>query len=483
MNRKKVDSHLERTFLTALITCKPFLAAAAPVMDLGLLQTDYFRQVAEWCKEYWVKYNDAPGRNIEAIYYAWSEKQPLLTPLAESIHALLGHLSDQYDTAGQELNVPHLIDELSGYLTLRSLDRLQNDVHIAIDQGDTAEAKRIVSDYRGITLGQGIGFDALNDRAPWERAFAEQTPSLIRFPGDAGRFLNDAFTAESLIGVQGPEKRGKTSWCMEFAMRALRDRKKVAFFEVGDLSERQIILRLGIRLTGLPLWPKQVGAIAVPTSIEMKTAEQIESDKAEFGKGHPRASVIYTDEDCPSTVNYRDARRACRRFLRGRGIPSNTPFFKISVHANSSINVAGINDILKQWQYEEGFIPQVIIIDYPDILAPENTKDEFRHSVNSTWKAMRKLSQEWHAAVVAPTQADAASYDKETIGAGNFSEDKRKNAHVTGMLGLNQTPKEKEMGIMRLNWILLRESDFRADRCLHVAQCIPLGRAFCAGVL
>jgi hypothetical protein len=62
---------------------------------------------------------------------------------------------------------------------------------------------------------------------------------------------------------------------------------------------------------------------------------------------------------------------------------------------------------------------------------------------------------------------------------GHFSENKAKMAHVTGMIGLNQTPQEKRDGIMRLNWVVLREYEFDTDRCLFVAQCLPLARPFC----
>jgi hypothetical protein len=85
--------------------------------------------------------------------------------------------------------------------------------------------------------------------------------------------------------------------------------------------------------------------------------------------------------------------------------------------------------------------------------------------------------------VVAPTQADAASYEQHTQKMKNFSEDKRKLAHVTGLIGLNQTDTEKGGGIMRLNWIVLREAPFEARRCLYVAQCLPLGKVLCCSRL
>ena len=56
----------------------------------------------------------------------------------------------------------------------------------------------------------------------------------------------------------------------------------------------------------------------------------------------------------------------------------------------------------------------------------------------------------------------------------NFSEDKRKHAHVTGTVGLNQTKEESKIGIMRLNWIVAREMRFNSHKCCHVAGCLDI---------
>jgi hypothetical protein len=117
----------------------------------------------------------------------------------------------------------------------------------------------------------------------------------------------------------------------------------------------------------------------------------------------------------------------------------------------------------------------VIVIDYADILANPPGFNESRDATNATWKHLRRLSQERHCLVVTATQADAASYRAETIDASNFSEDKRKLSHVTGMVGINSTPEEKENSMQRLNWVVLRESEFNVTRCVHVASCIDIG--------
>ncbi len=474
MRRRRVDSKLERQFLIGLITSKPFLASASPAIDLSLLQTDCFRQVAEWCLDYFQEYGDAPGQNIEALYHAWVESND--ADESEDIGDFLGTLSSEYETA-DGINVAHLLDELGTYLSTRKLTMLSDSITADLMAGEVGDALNAVSDFTSVDLGKGIGIDVLNDRSAWTRAFATPPEPLIIFPGDAGQFFGPALTRDALIGVQGPEKMGKTFWCIEFAIRSLRNRKKVAVFEVGDLSESQIMMRLGSRLSKRPIWLDHCGDIEVPASI--KLIKELDDE----GHLQIRTAMKHRVVIAARPATKRVCVRACRKFVRALGLPKQEPHFMLSVHPNSSINVKGITGILQRWRHEKNFVPDVIIIDYADILAPENVAKESRDQVNETWKALRRLSQEQHCLVIAPTQADAATYKTQLQTMGNFSEDKRKMAHVTGMLGLNRTDQEKEDGLMRLNWLVLREHDFSPRRCLYVGQCLPLARAFCCGAL
>ena len=62
----------------------------------------------------------------------------------------------------------------------------------------------------------------------------------------------------------------------------------------------------------------------------------------------------------------------------------------------------------------------------------------------------------------------------------NIAEDKRKYAHVTAMWGLNQDPKgrEKKLGIMRLNELVVREGIFNIHNEVAILQDLRSGRPF-----
>ena len=110
-------------------------------------------------------------------------------------------------------------------------------------------------------------------------------------------------------------------------------------------------------------------------------------------------------------------------------------------------------------------------IDYADNLAPIDGRIDTRHQINATWQALRGISQIFHCLLFTATQANAKGYNTYILGPGNFSESKMKNAHVTGMIGINQTEDEKDMDITRLGWIELRGEPFSRRKTVKVAGC------------
>lgn len=113
----------------------------------------------------------------------------------------------------------------------------------------------------------------------------------------------------------------------------------------------------------------------------------------------------------------------------------------------------------------------VVVVDYADELAAEphtRTMDK-RHQINETWRILRRIALNNHCLMVTATQSAATAYDKDVIRKTDFSESKTKNAHVTGALGINQTPEEKKLGIFRLNWLFLREGKWADNQTVMVA--------------
>jgi hypothetical protein len=229
-------------------------------------------------------------------------------------------------------------------------------------------------------------------------------------------------------------------------------RNLTLYYSVGDLSEKQVYRRFITRATGRPIEP---GSVYKPRHLQP------------VKKGQP----VMVEHECaefPNRINKDEIVKARER-IRLR-TATEKPLLQITCTPNGSTSVSAIDADIEE-RIKQGWVPKVVVIDYADILAsePGTTSQDYRHQINATWSAMRRLSQKYHVCLVTATQSDAASYKTWLLTRDNFSEDKRKLAHVTGMCGINQTEEEKKFGIYRLNWLALREGIYYETR--YVTTC------------
>jgi hypothetical protein len=189
-----------------------------------------------------------------------------------------------------------------------------------------------------------------------------------------------------------------------------------------------------------------------------------------------RGSVWIKKIPQTSPLSANQAKKALRKFFR-----KYRRRFKLATYPAGILTVSEIRRALNDWERYDGFVPDLIVIDYADLLSADDGQvKEFRHRQDHIWKSLRALSQERHVLLITATQADADSYKRGKLSLSNFSEDKRKLAHVTAQYGLNQDPqgREKKIGVMRINEIVVREGEFSADNEVFILQDLSSGRPF-----
>lgn len=448
----------ERAVLAAMVTDPQALARIAPKWPTppaeGLFRTRWANLVGRWCVSYHRKYAGAPGRRLESMFARWSDGRSADKDTVDLLSTFLRGLSYEYEATADEQNTAYTLD-LAGTLfrTIR-LERLATSVDGACAAGDVDGAEAAVSGYHGVDLGSGQAVEVTTDRAALEAAFADQEEALVTYGGDLGKFFGNSLARASFVSLMAPEKRGKTWWLLDLAWQAMRQRRRTAFFSVGDMTEAQVLRRVAARAAGLPNYPRQVmwpKAIHIP-------------------EGAYTAEVAAVVRDYTEAVTARTAWEAMGK-IRKKGANR----LRLATYPAGTCSVADIDATLDGWA-AEGWVVDVVVIDYADILAPPPGHQEQRHQTNATWTQLRALSQARHCLVVTATQTDAASYTQAVLTRSNFSDDKRKLAHVTGMVGINQSDAEKERGVMRLNWIARREAEYSERRCCHVAGCLSVGR-------
>jgi len=463
MRIDKKDNSDERRILIAMIVDSVVLARINSKWQPRSFKSKWANIIARWCLNYYQRYNKAPMKHIESLFEGWSSRTQDKSSV-NLVSSFLSSLSDEYEDLKSESNSDYMIDIASQYFNQVRIENLIEQVESDISDGHSDRAHDRLVGYSRIEMGAGEGIDVLQNVDVIRKAFeTDRKETLIEFQGALGKFFRNSLEREGFISFMGKKGVGKSFWLMAIAYEAMLQRRKVAMFEVGDMGESQTMRRLMIRAAKQPRYACDV---YYPTRIwynEKKRKVEREFELKGFTK----------------SLSWRKAAKACAKIMRKK-IKSKETYLKLSCHFNSTLSVDGIESILQDWE-RSSWIPDVIVIDYADILKMEYAGIEGRDRINETWKRLRALSQRRHCLLVTATQSDAESYDRNILKMANFTDDRRKIDSVTGMVGINQTESEKKRGIMRLNWISLRDDEFHSSHCVHVAGCLALANpAICS---
>jgi hypothetical protein len=508
----KEDLFIERRIVTGLIVSTEYIHQIRKNWNTEFLGSKTAKQIANWCIEFYDEYHTAPGKEIESIYFRKSKG--LKDPEVKDIEAILESLSGEYERQ-EKFNVDYLLDQTKQYLDERAIRDFIDDVKASLESGNITEAKKSAYGFKPAVDLDAKELDLSKDEIllRLEKAFATTSQPVVRYPRQLGEMLNSQLVRGGFIAFMGPEKRGKTWILLDIARRASEQKANVAFFQAGDMSEEQWLMRMSILQAGKSNLEKYSGKMYEPVrdciknQLDTCDLKERESSFGPFeGKGEQylreqitREELIEAAKDnrdykpCYNCDKYwkqklgavwlqlidtghplsiGEAKKVMKNFFIDRGRN-----FKLSTHTSGSLTVSEMNSILDLWERRDGFVPDIILVDFADILASE-FKGEFRHQENDKWMKLRGLSQKRHALVITATWTDSASYTKDTLSLDNFSEDKRKYGHVTAMYGLNQDPKgrEKKLGIMRINQIVVREDAFNSLNEVHVLQNLSRGQ-------
>lgn len=501
-----IENVLDRKIITAMVVSTRYLREVRDMYSPELLTADFARRVAQWCLDYYEKHQKAPGRHIQDIFDAAAANKKLKQEQQDLIRPFLAGLSTEYEKHGGEagINVDYLLDETERWFQRRDLEHLNKEIAEALAKAGPEEAEDLLRQRHRIERSTVDGFNPLTDDNALDDVFETPLEPLFEFPGAMGQLVNHACIRDSMIGIMAPEKSGKTFELTEFIKRSCMGRCNTALFELGDMSAPQIKRRLFSNLCGMPSHQRWTGDTLVPMvdcwHAQLGCCPTGKHDtppiRGEDDLAIPEAPSGY--EPCPFTGRCKECRpTVCRKFTvfpkvmqradadRARQSLARhmgQSVLRFDVKPNNTTTAEMINDTLGRWKEKLGFVPDVIGIDYDATMAREKGVKDEREGMNEQWKWFRRISTEWHCLVLVCTQTDANGLDCENLSLDNFSGDKRKYSHCTGMLGIHGTRQEFKLGLARLGWMLGREEEYgimdQVVMTRHLRICRPLVGSF-----
>lgn len=443
MKREKIDLLNEKDILVGLIVSDEFCKEISPIIDIKDLQVDYSRVIVSWIKPYFEEFGKAPKTDILKLYRSHISEISNES-LQNNILTFIEKLDEKYNS---KRNDAYAIQEAIKYLKSRNLQNLSQDIEAYITSGDIDKAESLITRYRKVEKESGESVDLLNDADIVRESFTEEQDKLFSFNGAYGRLVGDIHR-EDFVAFLASMKVGKTFTLIDCGIEALKNGLNVVMFSL-EMSRTNMIKRVWKSLSGQVTEDVE---ITVPEFVQEGEKYRVEEKTV-----HKKASSILEVEK---------KQKSLKRLFRGGNL-------KIFAEPAYSMTVEKLETKLDDLNHN-GFIPDVIIIDYADIMLPSNSRLDYRNQLDDIWKRLRAMAQKRKCAVFTASQASRGAINKEAT-ADMISEDIRKLAHVTSMVSISKDEYCKNHSLAMFSQLAVREGEPITERVI-ATQCLSLGR-------
>jgi hypothetical protein len=495
LRRRKIDTIDEKRIVTGMIASTSYMHKVYPLLheNLAYFQTNYTETVAKWAIKYYEIYEEVPFKHIQDEFNM--NKSRLSEEDSEMIHDLLIAISKEYEVQGS-INVEYLVDQTERWCKLRELEITTGNTKVLLESGDIQGAEAEITRFKKVQIQTSsiITGETLFGEEDIYHTFQDQDEGFFRMPGRLGQFLG-TFERGWLVGLSGAFKRGKSWLAQEFAIMAMLSYLKVAFFslEMNDATMKQ---RIRKRLVSagdtkgtyiLPTFDcqhNQSGECNLKQRTQDHTLLEEDGKLPEFSEDNPYRV-------CTECRNNNRANYDATTWFETMEIPKFEPVYvsqklryfdtmyshliRLKTYPRFTANVADITYDLNLLE-QDGFLADVIIIDYADILKPEDDVIEGIQKEDRTWIALAQLASERMALVIAPTQVNKAALEANLLKESHTARWIGKLGHVDAMLAISQTEEEKRMGRSRLSVMLHRYMDCNPSSTITLLQKIALGQ-------
>lgn len=430
----------------AILALLCFSSEQAPLLVLKLTDFKLFsnptnQKLAEVAIAYVNKFSTAPAAQLEYLLEAdirRGEQGKLITQSLE-------FLSKQVDG----IQPAFVIGELDQFIAIRKMQQSLESAMEHLNEGNLEQARETV--YK-------------------QSVEVKHSPGIwLHKPNEAFRFLDreeqgDFFSSgisalddcgilparKELIFMIAESGKGKSWWLTEVGKSAIQHHKKVLHITL-ELSEEKTACRY----------------LQALFSLSRHEAESV------------RAPYFERDEQGAIRFEFRDFQRdsiIVRRpdIVRKLAAWGNQPRILIKEFPTSTLSVEQLSLYVDSQENENGFIPDIIIIDYADLMKIDAAS--LRIDTGRLYRELRGVGVSKNAAMVSASQGNRESTTAKVVARGNVAEDWSKIGTADGVLAYSQTPEEYRLGLAR---ILVDKYRDMADRFMVlISQNYRIGQ-FC----
>ena len=442
---EKVDISVESRILGNLIMSTELLGRVRQIVDPSLFESPVSRIVGQWVLDYFDRMQCAPEKAITDIYI--SRRSELSESDAALTHTFLKNCSASW----KPTSVKYAEDVSSKFFQQRSLERLCDSLKNKASSGNVEGAQRLIAEYVKPELVHSRSVNLLFGVGPIQHAFQNEDEELFALRGGMNELVGGPLCRGELVAFLAPPKSGKTWWMIDTAIVAMTRGQKVLFISL-EMTEEQIVRRFWQSLSGCSRFGEEAPG----------SAFQQNGQKWDLVQGSRSTKKIDLSAETIEGIQ--------RTYL---SVSSGD--LKVRCYPPRTLTLQKLQSELKLLEVFENFVPDVIVIDYADIMALPSGKER-RLQLDELWLGLRNITLDKNNLIVTASQTG-----RETVGGrrdaneSNIAEAVSKVNHVTRMITINRSKKDKRLGIYRMSCQTLRDGKECFEQ-LVVCNCLEIGR-------
>ncbi len=496
VNRTVIEHSIEDKIVIGMIMSLKFLREIFPSFKFEYLKSNFAKRVCGWALEYYTNYDKPAKQHIKDIFEI--ERENISSEEAAIIEAFLTKLSIQY-TEEQEINEDYFIDKAIEFFKRREVEIIHTRLSKFVETGKFEDAEKEIVEYKKVSKAVSAWHNPLSEESI-QRVFEDEGEGILHIPGKLGRFIG-RIDRGWLISIVGKFGTGKSWYMQEFGVFGVLSHLKVASFSL-EMNEKNMDKRLLMRLSafaereGQVIMPcfdcaaNQQGVCELPQrtnhlplfSSGMSNLPKFRPDM-EYKPCTACRSLHYLEQPDIYQItswfrttnlkefSYRNVFQSVKEFKEMWG--NN---FRSLCYPRFSATLSDIKRDLDLLDYTEGFIPDVIIIDYAGIIRPEKFYSDKYLSLDDIWMELAGIAEERHCVVITGSQVNRGELSKNTIENEGLAGWIGQAAHVDKSYALNQTKSEKERGIVRLSRLKERHEKANDNEICLVIQNLDIGQ-------
>lgn len=416
----RLDGAMQENVLTLLCFSDDYCKLVRAAVKPSLFESAIFRDVAAHACDFVDQYGEAIKDHLP------DHLEDVLKADDRKAHAYKQLLENLYQSK-ETVNAQYVLNQLHRFVRLQGLKSTMITAFEALEDGRVDEAERamqeglsaqVVAFEPGLDLSSDDALEAVLD-APEPEGF-----ELGIAPLDNEGIIPRRKELFMFLAARG---KGKSWFAAHAAKMAVRQRWSVLIVTL-EMSEQRYGARM---LQSFFSLTRRVGSAILPRLV--------------LDKGGSLVDVTKEEVDRLALMNPDDRGRIRTKVRAGLGKRAK---LKIKEFPTGVLTLAMLEAYLDGLERFEKFVPDVVIIDYPDLMQidPKN----YRMEIGNITAKLRGIAVKRNLAMVALSQGNRESETATTVTGSMAAEDISKLATADVMVTYSQTPAELKLGLARI---------------------------------